>query len=65
MQQQGIMPGQKGSKEFLKVSAKWKQQQQNDKAFYKKLITPLNKDGTGSLGNLENTKPNGTTGRTS
>lgn len=53
MQQQGIMPGQKGSKEFSESLAKMAQQQQMIREALQEVNNSLNKDGKGSLGNLE------------
>ncbi|MFC5284441.1 hypothetical protein [Pedobacter alpinus] len=53
MQQQGIMPGQKGSKEFSESLAKMAQQQQMIRQALQEVNNTLNKDGTGGLGNLE------------
>nr|WP_294896667.1 DUF4175 family protein [uncultured Pedobacter sp.] len=53
MQQQGIMPGQKGSKELSESLAKMAQQQQMIREALQDVNNSLNKDGQGKLGNLE------------
>ncbi len=53
MQQQGIMPGQKGSKELSENFAKMAQQQQMIRQALQEVNNSLNKDGQGKLGNLE------------
>lgn len=53
MQQQGIMPGQKGSKELSESLAKMAQQQQMIRQALQEINNDLNKDGQGKLGNLE------------
>lgn len=53
MQQQGIMPGQKGGKEISETLAKMAQQQQMIRQALQEVNNSLNKDGQGKLGNLE------------
>ncbi|HEX7365589.1 MAG TPA: DUF4175 family protein [Pelobium sp.] len=53
MQQQGIKPGQKGSKELSESLAKMAQQQQMIRNALNEINNSLNKDGQGKLGNLE------------
>ena len=53
MQQQGIMPGQKGSREMSESLAKMAQQQQMIRQALQEINNSLNKNGEGSLGNLE------------
>jgi hypothetical protein len=53
MQKQGIMPGQKGSKELSESLAKMAQQQQMIRQALQEVNNRLNKDGQGKLGNLE------------
>ncbi|WP_017257355.1 DUF4175 family protein [Pedobacter arcticus] len=53
MQQQGIMPGQKGGKEISESLAKMAQQQQMIRQALQEVNNSLNKDGQGKLGNLE------------
>ncbi len=53
MQKQGIMPGQKGSKEISESLAKMAQQQQMIRQALQEINNSLNKDGKAGLGDLE------------